>query len=563
MSRAIAKVNNTWIDGKQVTVSKAKFSKPTGVPDSQRHPTTLGPKKMARKEAPIYDNNTDGRSYKDVAANSKPKKTGTPQDIDESTEEGQYLMNSIIPPETIDWILASSTGIIKNGFDIEFVQRALASDGICAKVASWGSAPNVVLVSFPSKEIKDGVWRETKSELAFWFQFLEEDICIDGTPYCYCSVSLSGFPLLCWYDSFFTQLANRWGKLIHISEGTSTKSDLSLANLLIRVRSQYGVPRSLKILVKESSYFVEVNTGLPFFLEPQMSDSPEVEAPAAVSPLDGCFAAVAEDERLRPDRVSREADSPLETNEPENQEIQCHMNPPINQGSHVSCDPPATNFIPPVFSVSGVHSQKNVVNSNNGIVNQGLDYNTELSPQTANLGHPNPGLELPLHPSPSLHEPNVNEVLGHEVSVGSTLMSEANSLLQEIIPDSLGNSQDQLEIIETLLSPTDKVQAIVSPRFPMPQISVSTSNKANGNFFNSEVRRAIRSSIRDSIEREDMEKSALRSVPSANSDHISHVEEALAVWGVSNILGISFVGGKEALVTKVVEIEKGSNGDKP
>ncbi|KAK8474678.1 hypothetical protein V6N11_013256 [Hibiscus sabdariffa] len=53
------------------------------------------------------------------------------------------------------WIDNALVGIARQSFDLEFVQKAIASDGIYANVAKWGNVPNSCIIIFDSCSEKD------------------------------------------------------------------------------------------------------------------------------------------------------------------------------------------------------------------------------------------------------------------------------------------------------------------------------------------------------------------------------------------------------------------------
>ncbi|KAK8596369.1 hypothetical protein V6N12_064861 [Hibiscus sabdariffa] len=55
------------------------------------------------------------------------------------------------------WIDNALVGIARQSFDLEFVQKAIASDGIYANVAKWGNVPNSCIIIFDSCSEKDVV----------------------------------------------------------------------------------------------------------------------------------------------------------------------------------------------------------------------------------------------------------------------------------------------------------------------------------------------------------------------------------------------------------------------
>ncbi|KAK8708362.1 hypothetical protein V6N13_059404 [Hibiscus sabdariffa] len=91
---------------------------------------------------------------------------------------------------------------------------------------------------------------------------------------------------------------------------------------------------------------------------------------------------------------------------------------------------------------------------------------------------------------------------------------------------------------------------------PQSRMGISNWGRNNVDFFKARNIRLLRRKIRDALDDSMKISNAANSSSSDKSEHLSYIEEALAVCGVSNVLGISFIGGKQALVGKVADLER-------
>ncbi|GMI75949.1 hypothetical protein HRI_001264200 [Hibiscus trionum] len=295
MIRAIEKTHNSLIDGRKVAVSKAKFPEPRKTLNAQQRkndeygPSSGGSRSGGKGKAEKNQRSfkpawRDKRSFKEVLLNGSSKKRNSSEGRtnDNNTKPDARkkgsLLDIAIPVSENQWIKNYMICIIKSSFDREFVQKALASDGLKVRLAKCGVQDNFCVITFNSLVEKDNAWEIKKEELSFWFEYLDFDVTIDGIPWGFCVVSLLGVPIQCWYEGFFTELAKRWGVLIKIHEQTLHKLDLFKAKLLLRTPSQFDIPSSISLQINCIKYLIGIKMNETFpeneFMESGNEDVP-------------------------------------------------------------------------------------------------------------------------------------------------------------------------------------------------------------------------------------------------------------------------------------------------
>ncbi|KAK8560874.1 hypothetical protein V6N13_026309 [Hibiscus sabdariffa] len=110
-------------------------------------------------------------------------------------------------------------GVLKELYDLEFIQKALSSDGINASVASWGNSPLSCIITFKSTQDRDEAWSKKEERLSFWFEHVE--------------------PLI-------NALGNAWGSFVAIDKYTKSGCDFATARMVIRAESPFDIPSSIK-----------------------------------------------------------------------------------------------------------------------------------------------------------------------------------------------------------------------------------------------------------------------------------------------------------------------------
>ncbi|KAK8520937.1 hypothetical protein V6N13_077067 [Hibiscus sabdariffa] len=250
MNRAIDIMNNSKIDGRVISVTKVKFPVPWSSGGEKKllkdHrkvrdqvSITLGvvpkPTDGASKLADLEG--LDSRTFRDVLI-GKPKSRimqRLKNDIKTTaTDENSQsrLFDIHIPAKDIAWIDLSLVAVLKQLYDMEFIQNALLSDGINAKVAKWGNSDLFCVLTFNSIKDKEEAWNGRVAGLDFWFDHIELLLNNKGILAAFLNVSLVGVPLHCWHESFFVALGNRWSSFVSIDHNEwpgviNTKGDNS------------------------------------------------------------------------------------------------------------------------------------------------------------------------------------------------------------------------------------------------------------------------------------------------------------------------------------------------
>ncbi|KAL4384130.1 hypothetical protein GQ457_15G008570 [Hibiscus cannabinus] len=293
MLRAIEKMNNAKIDVRNIIVSKAKFLSPLkkmNLPnggDVRDDKTTKvihdGIDRQAfakRAKNPIIGSKVDSRSFREVLMGEpKPGRPNSRMDGKMSpplVREGlKSLFDIHIPAKEIAWIDLSLVGVLKELYDLEFIQKAMLSDGINASVASWGNSPLSCIITFKSTQERDEAWSKKEEGLSFWFEHVEPLINGNGVPAAYFFISLIGVPLHCWHESFFTALGNRWGSFVAIDKHTKSGCDFATARMVIRAESPFDIPSSIKVRSMGRMFIIKINLG--DFSKPFLGSNCEVD----------------------------------------------------------------------------------------------------------------------------------------------------------------------------------------------------------------------------------------------------------------------------------------------
>ncbi|KAK8675982.1 hypothetical protein V6N13_034039 [Hibiscus sabdariffa] len=261
----LSRTNKMRIDGRIVIVSKARFaSKRIGARSSPKVIPELGNKaglggdgRVADIEKTKFVSAIDTRTFKELLL-GKPKQVGIDVDfLDKNV--GSSLQGSqdetvefSIPEKDTEWIDFSLAGLAKRMFDLEFIQQAIMSDGLKAKIVKWGNDSKSCIIIFDSLKEKEEAWSLKREALSYWFDHVGPLKNDDGIPMSFFSVSLLGVPLQYWHESFFSSLGDRWGSFISLDISTKDKLDLSVAKMVIRAASPFDVPKSINSIEGES-----------------------------------------------------------------------------------------------------------------------------------------------------------------------------------------------------------------------------------------------------------------------------------------------------------------------
>ncbi|KAK8546921.1 hypothetical protein V6N13_093960 [Hibiscus sabdariffa] len=276
MNLAIEKTNNSKIDGRINTVSKAKFPVSTrrkvrshnpgfkklgpegGGVSNQVNPSLIDPQIKGTKPMGL-----DSRTFKGVLIGKSEsiRQANLVADgkIDIGGEKHKSLFDIHIPAKDITWIDCSLVGVLKHHYDLEFVQRALVSDGLNARVARWGNFNLSCIITFNSMEDKEEAWSKRDVGLSFWFSHVANLLNENGVPAAFFTVSLVDVPLHCWHKTFFKSFGNRWGTYIAIEEATRKMLDFSVAKLIIRAESPFDIPSTLTVRSLDRHFVIKTS----------------------------------------------------------------------------------------------------------------------------------------------------------------------------------------------------------------------------------------------------------------------------------------------------------------
>ncbi|KAE8692137.1 Nuclear transport factor 2 family protein with RNA binding domain [Hibiscus syriacus] len=268
MSKVVENINGLWIDGRKVFVGVAKYQKDrpraAGTSRSQFDAAEKFTEEKSKpcEKAEFQRSIRDDRSYKDALLTSSTRRRDLEQqenkyDSLDRRRGKKNIWEMHIPTKSSSWVKRLLMGIVKQSFDLELVQRALANEGFEVQIASWGYVWNSCVVMFKSEEKMKEAWLNKSEELWFWFDRLAPLLNEGGVPMAYCLVELYGVPLLCWQEDFLEKLAGRWGTMEGIQESTKTREDLTTLKILLRVASLSDVPE-VNIRVKDSNERVTV-----------------------------------------------------------------------------------------------------------------------------------------------------------------------------------------------------------------------------------------------------------------------------------------------------------------
>ncbi|KAL4325562.1 hypothetical protein GQ457_11G020250 [Hibiscus cannabinus] len=582
LERAIHRTNKMRIDGRIVVVSKARFaSKRIGARSSPKVIPELGNKaglggdgRVADIEKTKFVSAMDTRTLKEVLL-GKPKQVGIDVDfLDKNV--GSFLQGShdgtvefYIPEKDTDWINFSLAGLAKRMFDLEFIQQAIMSDGLKAKIVKWGNDNKSCIIIFYSLKEKEEAWSLKREALSYWFDHIGPLKNDDGIPMSFFSVSLLGVPLQYWHESFFSSLGDRWGSFISLDISTKDKLDLSVAKMVIRAASPFDVPKSINVRSNGRTFTVEIRLETACNESGNVIHEDENGNYVDVWPV---FEQSIEGES-KIDRASDYENLPEKVNLPPNKKSAVDSD---RQEVHVELEDrsiPKVDVNAPLFS-----GNLDVLGKDFGNKSQeNFWFSESLSQQMADINprsfrsHVAAHMEKPTHVDGPVDFFNVgtNVDVGHRESsfIGSESYSGCGdvrgpvAVLQqlsrsvEIVPDSFEGLDQLKEGSHNFSIRADNLADRVEFSSSLREMEKSVSQLCReNNFLNSIVRRNRRRFVRDSLEEAEVAFSN-SSLPSLLKN-LKSVEEALVVWEVSKVLEISFKGGKTSVVKKVYEIEE-------
>ncbi|KAE8671022.1 Detected protein of unknown function [Hibiscus syriacus] len=126
-----------------------------------------------------------------------------------------------IPLANSEWVKRSLTGIMKSSFNHDLLKEALEIAGMEVQLLRWGYAWNACIITFNSVE-----------------EFSK------GVP-----------------SALLRKLTEKWGQFLYFNEDQESRSDLSLAKVLLRMESPYDVPEMVTIGSYGRSFKVKTSLG--------------------------------------------------------------------------------------------------------------------------------------------------------------------------------------------------------------------------------------------------------------------------------------------------------------
>ncbi|KAL4377916.1 hypothetical protein GQ457_02G007720 [Hibiscus cannabinus] len=583
MNRAIEKTNKSKIDGKIITVARAKFPvqmRRKFVPLNQgtvfiatdrvgankkEIPNPIPPEINSKISAGL-----DSRSFRDVLIGQSKHNRGNI-----SLEAGKpggggvthgSLFDIHIPVKDIAWIDRSLVGVLKHHYDLEFIQRAILSDGLNARVARWGNFELSCIITFNSSEDLDEALNKRDEGLSFWFSHVAPLINEKGVPASYLSVSLVGVPLHCWHESFFKSLGNRWGTFIAIEEDTREMKNFSVAKMIIRAESPFDVPSSLTVRSLDRSFIIKVS----------IAEHTKVHEEVNVELDGGNFADVWPAEKAPAGTVQRSSDlysqsSPSDGGVPEarmedalqNGFDGVELDPQVSQSSKIntpvlgnSLDIGILENIPhtkrttedvcsPIggkdFGTHGIHLAEEGVNPGLCQAKNNFNIPPGFGPNGSNThGGCSRSIEI-------ANRSNIR-MTGYSIESGG---KPTISPTFEFVPDSF----EGLENVSLIKENSGGLEQCVefNPNIQCPLIANLSRSDSFGLQCPS-LRRAVRLSIRNVLD----EPRSLEadSDPTFQKEDSNILDEAVAIWEVSRVLDISFKGGREMVIKRETKIGK-------
>ncbi|KAL4303731.1 hypothetical protein GQ457_10G009850 [Hibiscus cannabinus] len=551
MERVIRNLNRSRIDGIVVRVSQAKFPRVkqtkgfhNGVREASEPAGELSPFQVcdttgaiAKEKSMVFFGH---KTFKDAMLSVPVKKVDGDNNYEtpssrNGTSTGPNLLDFKVPTSELEWLDRCMVGVIRNDFECDFVKRALLHDGIEVKIRNWGVYFDSFVIVFKSKAEMEERWRSKRDELCYWFSHIGP-LMLNGVPHYFCSILLVGVPLYCWHKSFFESLGNQWGSLVEVDIGTLHRKRLDVARITIRVASPLSIPESFNVVSMGVSYLIKVKLG-------KLSDE-------CVHPVPGNLKETFANEWSTSDEallVSKEGVGeggiPLPMVAPPSSIGT--VNPDIDPHSQGCLDPPNEEFKdnrePPLIPVDSWWEDSDTdvpvdldsasgplalmgSGSNGPVVNETCDMlNTFVT-------HSEAGIITPVNLE-SIYPPGV--VRSNQNSVDS----------MQMVPDSfedLGKEgSGRLSSFESQQNP------YFLTKYAFPK-----------GIFRARNKRILRRLARDSLEdaRENLGEVDI----SLNPQPANHVVglEAESVWEISNLLEISFKGGRGAVISKVRELEK-------
>ncbi|KAK8511783.1 hypothetical protein V6N12_000824 [Hibiscus sabdariffa] len=511
MMRVVAKLDKSIIDGKHIIVSKERFPRDrVGGVSSLRKAQSSDLTKSVHWQPAIKKN--VGVALDKSVVNVKV------------LNDGDNFTSLNIPVEKNAWLKCCLVGILKNLFEVGFVQQAFLHEGIDARLVRWGVEQAPLL--------------------------------INDIPHQFCYVNLAGVPLTCWHSDFFSTVGKQWGSFVDIEENTRTRARLDVACVILRVASLLTIPDFLMVEALGFKFKIDISLGFKEVVD-SVPGNGEVEEN---------FADVWPENHFEQDLVGEQIGVEVQNN--------CSSH---GVGLVAEFSRNNTFHIPTMNGIDGDTLTKNlasprIVYNNDSIIGSGLHdklvqekenlmfvpvSSVGLTGQALGLSSPILVDSVPIYNNPIIlgadrpglgsgSTPISSIKIRDEWGAGnfenfptspSICSSKVNSdCAEEFVPDSLDGVDSfvggvNIEVVGS------RFQCNSGSSAPLPQQGL----------FKACIRRRVRRHVRDSLE--GIQSLGGKSFIPLSSDKNFTAEEleAEAVWDISNLLDIAFKGGKEAV----------------
>ncbi|GMI98326.1 hypothetical protein HRI_003501900 [Hibiscus trionum] len=270
--KAIHHLDRSKVDGRIIRVTTARFRvNHQGNHPPRQQPSGAFPRNFSRSYRDTLMKNTqaedklEGKQFQDETKTAEVEKQaeidiGSKKISPQRTALKHGVCKSqkkfYLQTKELEWLDACMAGVIKEGFDLEFVQRALGNDDIEVTLSKWGIDNETIVIRFISREEMENSINNKKEALYYWFKHLGP-LLIDGVPHFYTKVDLEGILLLCWHENFFRNLGERWGIFVEVESETKQKIRLDVASIMIRTPNSTTIPKEFDLVSRGYSYNIK------------------------------------------------------------------------------------------------------------------------------------------------------------------------------------------------------------------------------------------------------------------------------------------------------------------
>ncbi|KAE8708511.1 hypothetical protein F3Y22_tig00110339pilonHSYRG00288 [Hibiscus syriacus] len=197
--KAIQYIHGKWIDGRRISVGIAKYQK------TMRREVAEG-KRMMGNKSDKQEKTQIGKKAESV----RSLRDG--RSYKDVVNNGLNAIREQVSGEKLE-------GIMKHSYEQDSIKEALKIEGLGFEISKWGYAWNACIITF-----------NTIEELTY-------------------------------NEAFMEKLTGRWGKFICFNEESKSRSDLSVAKVLLRVESPFDIHDTVAIGSYGRSFKVKLSLG--------------------------------------------------------------------------------------------------------------------------------------------------------------------------------------------------------------------------------------------------------------------------------------------------------------